>query len=98
MEDEQIARLLEEVKALTAKNLELQKELAASENLREFDANKHRLQFESLRNGLVKKLTNDISLELVTLRDLVEGLDSVNQRRFGRRLDSIELYLREFGG
>lgn len=98
MESEQIARLSEEVKALTAKNRELQMELAASENMLEFEQNKYRLQFEALRRGLAKQLTSDIGLELETLRDLVEGLDSTNQRRFGRRLDSIELYLREFGG
>lgn len=90
--------LLEENSGLRSEIQQLTEERNAAENMLDFEKNKYELQLKTRSSGLAKQLTYEIGLELETLRDLVEGLDSNNQRRFGRRLDSIEQYLREFGG
>jgi regulator of replication initiation timing len=90
--------LLEENSGLRAEIQQLTEERNAAENMLDFERNKYELQLKTRSSGLAKQLTYEIGLELETLRDLVEGLDSNNQRRFGRRLNSIEQYLREFGG
>ena len=90
--------LLEENSGLRTEIQQLTEERNAAENMLDFEKNKYELQLKTRSSGLAKQLTYEIGLELETLRDLVEGLDPNNQRRFGRRLDSIEQYLREFGG
>ncbi len=98
MESEQTARLLEEVKALTAKNLELQKELATSENLLEFERNKYENLLRTQEADIAERISSGISLELQAIRDLVCYLEEDDRRRFNRRLARIDRYLSEFGG
>lgn len=77
---------------------QLREERDAAENMLAYEKNKFETQLRSQEVGLADQLSADIDLELQALRDLVEYLDEPDQKRFRRRLDRIDRFLREFGG
>lgn len=109
---ERITSLLAEIKAVTTQNQALQNENAvlradaqhhreeceAAENRLDYEKNKFEKQLKTQEAGLAEQITSDIALELQAIRDLVDYLDEDDQKRFRRRLDRIDCYLKEFGG
>lgn len=87
----QIAVLKDQAKAFQA-------ERDAAENMLDYEKNKYEKQLDAQGADLAEQLSYDIGLELEALRELVDRLEPNNQRRFLRRLDRMEQYLREFGG
>lgn len=87
-----------QIKILKNQVQAFQIERDAAENMLDYEKNKYEKQLDAQGADLAEQLTYDIGLELEALRDLVNHLDSNNQRRFLRRLDRIDCYLREFGG
>ena len=75
-----------------------QAERDAAENMLDYEKNKYEKQLDAQGADLAEQLYYDIGLELEALRELVDHLDLNNQRRFLRRLDRMDRYLREFGG
>ena len=109
---ERINTLNDEIKRINSRNKELQEEIGtlrdqaqqlseerdAAENMLDYEKNKYEKQLDAQGADLAEQLMYDIGLELEAIRGLVDRLDQNNQRRFLRRLDRMEQYLREFGG
>lgn len=107
-----INELSEEIKAEKKRNLELQEyiealkknneqladERDATENMLEYEKTKFKKIIQTREAGIAEQISNDIGLELLAMRDLVEYLEEDDKQRFRRRLDRIDRYLQEFGG
>ena len=90
--------LQDTIDTLNTQTVQLAQERDAAESMLEYEKNKFVKLLQSQKSGLADQLTADIALELQALRELVEYLESDDQKRFRRRLDRIDGYLQEFGG
>ena len=90
-------RLQEDLAKALAELSEVKQDLAHAEGMLEFERNKYEKILQAQGSALAKKLKQDISLEVLALRDMTEGLSDLNNRRFTRRLNRIDEYLDEFG-
>lgn len=109
---ERINSLNDEIRGLKTRNLDLHEKIGilqdqaqqlseerdAAENMLDYEKNKYEKQLDAQGADLAAQLMYDIGLEVEAIRGLVDRLDPNNQRRFLRRLDRMEQYLREFGG
>lgn len=78
-------------------NLQLQQDLVNAENRNTFDKNIYEHKCKTLKDGLVYKIQNDLSLEIQGLRDISENLNDKQQLKINRRIDNIYKIIQKIG-
>ena len=90
--------LQESVETLQLEVQQAKEERTAAENMLDYERNKFEKLIATQEAGAAAQISEDISLELIALREIAENMEAVDQKRILRRVDRIERYLKEFGG
>ena len=88
-------RRIEELEAECAM---LRKEREEANNLLEYERNRFQLQIQSKEEGLAEQLSEEIAIEIQSIRETAEYVDKDNRYLIYRRLQRIDDILKEFGG
>lgn len=92
------ANLVSRIENLEAESARYRQERTEAEGRLEYERNKFERQIEMKEAGIAEELSGDIELEIQAIREIIEYIDSDDQRRIRRRLQRIDDILQEYGG